>query len=160
MKFSLALASLFFLLLMAPISGHSADEYSITRNGEIPSHVGTGETFTGSVRREHLFNATNEAPYGVSIVTFDPGARTYWHTHPAGQRLIVTSGAGLTGTGDGKVREIKAGDIVWCPPNVKHWHGASPTTAMQHIAIHGMKDGRMVDWLEEVTEEQYRAKGE
>lgn len=146
------------LLWCLPAGVHAADAYTVIRNGEIPSHVGKGDTFTGTVRREHFFRPTEDAPYGVSLVTFDPGARTYWHTHPLGQRLIVTEGAGLTGTADGKVWEIKAGDVVWCPPGVKHWHGASPTTAMQHLAIHGMKDGKMVDWMEEVTDEQYAGK--
>ena len=146
------------LVCCFPQGAHAADQYTIIKNGEIPSHVGKGDTFTGTVRREHLFRPTEDAPYGVSLVTFDPGARTYWHTHPLGQRLIVTEGSGLTGTADGQVREIKAGDVVWCPPGVRHWHGASPTTAMQHLAIHGMKDGKMVDWMEEVTDEEYAGK--
>lgn len=134
---------------MFPVSGQAQEAYTVIQNGDIPSHA---------VRREHFFRPTEDAPYGVSLVTFDPGARTCWHTHPLGQRLIVTQGSGLTGTADGKVWEIKAGDVVWCPAGVKHWHGASPTTAMQHLAIHGMKDGKMVDWMEEVTDEQYAGK--
>lgn len=146
------------LLAVFPVGGQAEEAYTVIKNGEVPSHVGKGETFTGTVRREHFFRPTEDAPYGVSLVTFDPGARTYWHTHPAGQRLIVTQGSGLTGTADGKVWEIKAGDVVWCPAGVKHWHGASPSTAMQHLAIHGMRDGKMVDWMEEVTDEQYGRK--
>lgn len=146
------------LLCGLPAGGHAAEQYTVIKNGEIPSHVGKGDTFTGTVRREHFFRPTEDAPYGVSLVTFDPGARTYWHTHPLGQRLIVTEGSGLTGTADGKVWEIKAGDVVWCPAGVKHWHGASPATAMQHLAIHGMKEGKMADWMEEVTDEQYAGK--
>ncbi|MBD5627746.1 MAG: cupin domain-containing protein [Desulfovibrio sp.] len=137
------------LLAVFPVSGQAQEAYTVIQNGDIPSHA---------VRREHFFRPTEDAPYGVSLVTFDPGARTCWHTHPLGQRLIVTQGSGLTGTADGKVWEIKAGDVVWCPAGVKHWHGASPTTAMQHLAIHGMKDGKMVDWMEEVTDEQYAGK--
>ena len=102
---------------------------------------------------------SNEAaPYSVSYVTFEPGARSFWHTHPAGQRLVVVSGSGLTGTWDGRVEEIKAGDVVWCPPDIKHWHGASPTTAMTHMALTGMKDGKNVTWMEEVSDQQYNAK--
>lgn len=146
------------LLCGFPVCGHATEPYTVIKNGEIPSHVGKGDTFTGTVRREHFFRPTEDAPYGVSLVTFDPGARTHWHTHPLGQRLIVTEGSGLTGTEDGMVWEIRAGDVIWCPPNVRHWHGASPTTAMQHLAIHGMKDGKMVEWMEEVSDEQYAGK--
>ena len=89
--------------------------------------------------------------------TFDLGARTFWHTHPAGQRLIVVLGAGMTATWDGKVVAIRPGDTVWCPPDIKHWHGAALGTAMTHMALPGMKDGKNVTWLEEVSEEQYRA---
>ena len=89
-------------------------------------------------------------------MTFEPGARSHWHTHPAGQHLVVISGAGLTGTADGHVEEIKAGDVVWCPPQIKHWHGAAPKTAMTHMALTGALDGRNVEWMEPVTDEQYQ----
>lgn len=134
------------------------EEQVITRVGSQPSGVRAHTTFTGSVRHDSLFKANADAPYSVSYVTFEPGARTFWHTHPAGQRLIVISGAGLTGTWDGKVKEINAGDTVWCPVNIKHWHGASPTTAMTHMALTGMKDGKNVTWMEEVSDQQYNAK--
>ena len=91
------------LAVFCPVLGHTDEAYTVLKNGDIPSHVGKGETFTGTVRREHFFRPTEDAPYGVSLVTFDPGARTYWHTHPLGQRLIVTEGSGLTGAADGNV---------------------------------------------------------
>ncbi len=134
------------------------DGQVITRVGTLPSGVGNSASFTGSVRHDPLFSANEDAPYSVSYVTFEPGARTFWHTHPAGQRLVVISGSGLTGTRDGRVTVIKAGDTVWCPPGVEHWHGASPTTAMTHMALTGMKDGKNVTWLEEVSDAQYGAK--
>ena len=95
------------------------------------------------------------APYSGAYVTFQPGARSAWHTHVAGQRLIVTEGVGRTQQWGGPVEEIRAGDVVWCPPGVKHWHGASPTSVMTHIALTGIHDGQGVDWLEKVTDEQY-----
>ena len=130
----------------------------IARNGSQPSGVGSNATFTGNVRHDPLFRSNEAAPYSASYVTFEPGARSFWHTHPTGQRLVVVSGVGLTSTEDGKVVEIKAGDVVWCPPDVKHWHGASPTTAMTHMALTGMKDGKNVTWMEEVSDEQYNVK--
>jgi quercetin dioxygenase-like cupin family protein len=103
-----------------------------------------------------LFPAKDTAPFSGAYVTFEPGARSAWHTHPAGQHLIVTSGVGWTQEWDGPTVEIRAGDVVWCPPGVKHWHGASLTTAMTHIALTGTVGGKNVEWLEKVTEEQYR----
>lgn len=148
---------------MTAVQAQAADETGkeaqvVTRVGTRPSAVGSHATFTGNVRHDPLFSPNEAAPYSVSYVTFEPGARTFWHTHPAGQRLVVVSGFGLTGTWDGKVVEIKAGDVVWCPPDIKHWHGASPTTAMTHMALTGMKDGKNVTWMEEVSEQQYNAK--
>lgn len=157
-----ALLASLFLASTCAVAAHAAepskDAQTITRAGSVPSGVGAHTTFTGNVRHDSLFKANEAAPYSVSYVTFEPGARTFWHTHPAGQRLVVVSGSGLTGTWDGKVEEIKPGDVVWCPPNVKHWHGASPTTAMTHMALTGMKDGKNVTWMEEVSDEQYNKK--
>ena len=143
---------------MAAVQSHAAET---SKEGQVITRVGTrpsGTTFTGNVRHDPLFSPNEAAPYSVSYVTFEPGARSFWHTHPAGQRLVVVSGAGLTGTWDGRVEEIKAGDVVWCPPDIKHWHGASPTTAMTHMALTGMKDGKNVTWMEEVSDQQYNAK--
>ena len=126
---------------MASVQSHAAEtdknEQVITRVGTRPSGVGSHTTFTGNVRHDPLFSPNEAAPYSVSYVTFEPGARSFWHTHPAGQRLVVISGSGLTGTWDGRVEEIKAGDVVWCSPDIKHWHGASPTTASQAAARAG-----------------------
>jgi quercetin dioxygenase-like cupin family protein len=131
------------------------DSQVITRSGSQPSAKGTEKTFTGNVRRDPLFGQKETAPFSGTYVTFEPGARTFWHTHPTGQHLVVTFGVGRLGEWGSKVQEIKAGDVIWCPPGVKHWHGASPTTAMTHIAISGIGDGKTADWLEEVTDAQY-----
>jgi len=129
----------------------------IVRNGTQPSAKGPPEWFTGTVRIDSPFQRTDPARIGGAIVTFEPGARTAWHTHPLGQTLIVTAGVGWTQCEGGPVEEIRAGDIIWCPPNHKHWHGASPTTAMTHIAIAEMLDGKVVNWMEHVTDAQYLA---
>jgi quercetin dioxygenase-like cupin family protein len=129
----------------------------IKRNGSQPSAKGPPEYFTGSVRIDTPFQAQAPARVGGAIVTFEPGARTAWHTHPLGQTLIVTAGCGWTQCEDGPIVEIRAGDVIWCPPGHRHWHGATPTTAMTHIAINEALDGRMVDWMEHVTDEQYLA---
>lgn len=128
---------------------------TVTKAGENASIATSNATFTGTVRLDPLFSATEDVPYSAAYVTFEPGARSFWHTHPVGQRLIVTFGSGLTGTADGKVEAIRVGDIVDCPAGVKHWHGASPTTAMTHMALTPSKDGKNVEWLEEVSNEQY-----
>lgn len=128
----------------------------IQRNGDIASRRGPAEWFTGAVRIDSPFQASEPARAGGAIVTFEPGARTHWHTHPLGQTLIVTSGVGWTQCeGDPKV-EIRAGDVIWCPCQRRHWHGATPTTAMTHLAIAEALDGKVVDWMEPVTDEQYR----
>jgi quercetin dioxygenase-like cupin family protein len=119
--------------------------------------MGPAEYFTGDVRIDPLFADNESAPYAGAYVTFSPGARSAWHTHPAGQRLIVTHGVGRTQQWGGAVEEIRAGDVVWCPPGVKHWHGASPTSAMTHLALTGVRDGQNVEWLEKVSDEQYGA---
>src|SRR4051794_20973925 len=129
----------------------------ITRGGSQASSKGPAEYFTGDVRVQPLFADQDTAAYRGAYVTFQPGARSAWHTHPAGQRLIVTDGAGRTQQWGGPVEEIRAGDVVWCPPGVKHWHGACPTSGMTHLALTGVRDGRNVEWLEKVSDEQYGA---
>ena len=132
----------------------------ITRSGSQAAGRGSAEYFTGDVRVQPLFAEQDTAAYTGAFVTFAPGARSAWHTHPAGQRLIVTDGVGLTQEWDGPIEEIRAGDVVWCPPGVKHWHGASPTSAMTHLALTGVRDGQNVEWLEKVSDEQYGAQVE
>jgi len=129
----------------------------ITRSGTQPSGKGPAECFTGRVRIDPLFQPPEPARgLGVSV-TFEPGARTAWHRHPLGQTLIVTAGCGLVQSRGGPIRKIRPGDVVWCPPGEKHWHGATATTAMTHIAIVERLDGKAVDWMEKVTDEQYQA---
>jgi quercetin dioxygenase-like cupin family protein len=127
----------------------------IKRSGSQPSIKGPADWFTGTVRIDSLFPAKDAAPFSGAYVTFEPGARSHWHTHPTGQHLIVTAGVGRTQEWGGQLEEIKAGDVIWCSPTIKHWHGAAPTTAMTHIAITGTLNGKAVDWMEEVTDEQY-----
>jgi 4-carboxymuconolactone decarboxylase len=127
----------------------------ITPSGSQAPSDGPAEYFTGDVRVQPLFAEEEAAAHGGAYVTFQPGARSAWHTHPAGQRLIVTDGVGRTQQWGGPVEEIRAGDVLWCPPGVKHWHGASPTSAMTHIALTGARDGQNVEWLETVSDEQY-----
>jgi quercetin dioxygenase-like cupin family protein len=129
----------------------------IKRNGSQPSGKGPADYFTGVVRVDPLFQAPDPARARGASVTFEPGARTAWHTHPLGQILIVTSGLGWVQAWGGLVEEIRPGDVVWFPPGEKHWHGATPTTAMTHIAIQEALDGKVVDWMEQVSDEQYRA---
>jgi quercetin dioxygenase-like cupin family protein len=128
---------------------------SITRNGSRPSQRGPAENFTGSVRIDPLFDSNEPSRAAGASVTFEPGARTAWHTHPRGQTLIVTAGTGRVRRWGGPIDEIRSGDVVWIPPGVKHWHGAGPNTAMTHIAIQEHLDGKVVDWLEKVSDEQY-----
>lgn len=129
----------------------------IRRSGSQPSSRGSSEYFTGDVRIDPLFQARDPARGAGASVTFEPGARTAWHTHPLGQILIVTAGCGLVQSWDGPTREIWPGDVVAIPPGEKHWHGAAATSAMTHIAIQEQLDGRTVDWLEKVSDELYRA---
>jgi quercetin dioxygenase-like cupin family protein len=128
----------------------------IKRAGSQPSRSGS-QYFTGAVRVDALFDAPDPARVVGANVTFEPGARTAWHTHPLGQTLIVTAGCGRVQREGGPVEEIRPGDVVWIPPGEKHWHDAAPTTAMAHIAIQEKLDGKTVDWLEPVTDEQYLA---
>jgi quercetin dioxygenase-like cupin family protein len=127
----------------------------IKRAGSQTSGKGTAEYFTGAVRIDPLFEASAPARVRGASVTFEPGARTAWHTHPLGQTLIVTMGCGRAQRWGGPIEEICPGDVIWFPPGEKHWHGAAPTTAMTHIAVQEQLDGRAVEWLEHVSDEQY-----
>jgi quercetin dioxygenase-like cupin family protein len=130
----------------------------ITRAGSQPAATGNSDWFTGTVRIDPLFQRAAPARVGAGKVTFEPGARTAWHTHPLGQTLIVTDGFGLVQREGGAIEEIHPGDIVWFSPGEKHWHGASSTTALTHIAIQESLDGKAVNWMEKVTDEQYGAR--
>ena len=129
---------------------------NITRNGSHPSNPGPADWFTGTVRIDPLFATAAPARTGGASVTFEPGARTAWHTHPLGQTLIVVSGLGWVQRAGGPIEEIRPGDVVWFEPGEKHWHGATPTNAMTHFAIQEALDGKAVEWLEHVSDEQYR----
>lgn len=128
----------------------------IKRNGSRPSMKGPADWFTGRVRIDPLFDATAPSRASGAAVTFEPGARTAWHTHTLGQTLIVMSGCGWVQRWGGPKEEIRPGDAVWIPPGEKHWHGAAATTALTHIAIQEALDGKVVEWMEQVTDEQYR----
>ncbi len=128
----------------------------IKRAGTQPSGKGPSDWFTGTVRIDPLFQAPEPARVAGAAVTFEPGARTAWHTHPLGQTLIVTAGGGLVQRKGGPIETIRPGDVVWFAPGEKHWHGASPTTAMTHIAIQEAMNGKTVDWMEKVTDEEYQ----
>lgn len=128
----------------------------IKRSGSQASSKGPSDWFTGTVRIDPLFVAAEPGRASGASVTFEPGARTAWHTHPLGQTLIVTSGLGWAQRWGEPIEEIRSGDVVWIPPNEKHWHGASPKTAMTHIAIQEALDGKAVAWMEHVSDEQYR----
>ncbi|MDV7213138.1 (R)-mandelonitrile lyase [Azotobacter beijerinckii] len=130
----------------------------ISRAGTQASVAGPADYFTGRVRVDPLFPASSEIKASGAYVTFEPGARSAWHTHPAGQRLVVVSGVGLTQEWGKPVQQIHPGDVIVCPPGVKHWHGAAPTTAMTHLAVTGAVDGKNVEWLEKVTDDQYNAR--
>jgi quercetin dioxygenase-like cupin family protein len=153
MKQLIATAISFALLATAPANAQSIE---ITPNGSRPSARGSAQNFTGSVVVDPLFAATANTRATGGHVTFEPGARSAWHTHPAGQTLIVTSGIGWVQQWGGEMREIKPGDVIWTPPGVKHWHGATATNGMRHIAIQEQVDGKVVDWMEQVSDEQYR----
>jgi quercetin dioxygenase-like cupin family protein len=130
----------------------------VTRAGSQPSTRGPADWFTGTVRIDPLFQAPAPARAAGAAVTFEPGARTAWHTHPLGQTLYVISGVGRVQAKGGPIREIRPGDVVWIPPGEKHWHGASPTNAMTHIAMQESLDGSHITWMEHVTDAEYSAK--
>ena len=129
----------------------------LKRSGSQPSGKGPDEYFTGTVRIDPLFQAPDPARVSGASVTFEPGARTAWHTHPLGQTLIVTAGSGLAQRWGGPIEQIRPGDVIWIPPGEKHWHGATATTAMTHIAIQEHLNGKVVDWMEKVSEQKYRS---
>ena len=129
----------------------------IKRSGSQPSGKGEAEHFTGSVRIDPLFRAPKPARVVGAAVTFEPGARTAWHSHPLGQTLIVMAGCGRVQRWGDHIEEIRPGDVIWAPPGEKHWHGAAPTTAVTHIAVQEQLDGMTADWMEKVSDEQYEA---
>jgi quercetin dioxygenase-like cupin family protein len=131
---------------------------SVAPAGSQPSAEGPAETFTGRVRIDPVWTADERLNAAGLWVTFEPGARSHWHTHPAGQRLVVVSGVGRVQQWGQPVQEIRPGDVVTCPPGVKHWHGAAPTTAMTHLAVVGVLDGKNVEWMEAVSDAQYDAR--
>jgi quercetin dioxygenase-like cupin family protein len=142
------------------MSADAKNRQTITHAGDKPDIKGSDKFFTGNVRISPVFSAKgSDAPFGAAYVTFEPGARTHWHTHPTGQHLLVVAGVGRTGTDQGVMEEVRAGDTLWCPPGIRHWHGASPTTAMTHLALTGtLPDGKNVDWMEPVTDAQYNGR--
>jgi quercetin dioxygenase-like cupin family protein len=129
----------------------------IKRSGSQPSDKGSAEYFTGNVRIDPMFNAPDPAHVNIASVTFEPGARTAWHSHPLGQTLVVTAGCGRVQHWGGAIEEIRPGDVVWIPPEEKHWHGAAPTTAITHLSIVEQLQGKAPEWMEKVSDEQYEA---
>ncbi|WP_165072152.1 cupin domain-containing protein [Desulfovibrio sp. ZJ200] len=150
--------SCFFLLFAAGSGQAAATGQTVTRAGAQAALQGPESFFTGAVRVQPLFPANDAVHFSGAYVTFEPGARTAWHTHPAGQHLVVVSGVGLTQAEGGPITEIRAGDVIWCPPQVRHWHGASPHAAMTHIALTGTRDGKNVVWMEKVTDQEYNGR--
>ena len=128
----------------------------ITRNGSRPSTKGAEAYFSGSVRVDPVFQVGDPVRLNAGKVTFEPGARTAWHTHPLGQTLIITAGLGWVQTAGGPIEEVRPGDVVWFPPGEKHWHGATPTTGLTHIAVQESLNGKNVEWMEKVSDAQYR----
>jgi quercetin dioxygenase-like cupin family protein len=133
-------------------------DMEIKRSGTEPSRKGPAEWFTGTVRIDPLFQPPDPARAIGAMVTFEPGARTAWHTHPLGQTLLVMSGIGWVQREGGSIEEVRPGDVVWFPPHLKHWHGASPTNAMTHIAIQEALNGKSVEWMEKVSDNEYSAR--
>lgn len=150
------------LALCAAAATATADDHppkqQITPAGSQAPSMGSTEYFTGRVRVDPLFTPNASINASAAYVSFEPGARSAWHTHPAGQRLVVTSGVGLTQEWGQPVQTLRQGDVVWCPPGVKHWHGAAPTSAMTHLAVGSNVNGVTVNWMEKVTDEQYNAR--
>lgn len=148
---ALAACSAQWALAGSPVAGQEV--YS---KGSQQSFKGPEQYFTGAVQVDMVFPANDTAHYSGAYVTFQPGARTAWHYHPAGQHMIITAGVGLTGTRDGTIITFKAGEAIWCPPDVDHWHGATPDGVMTHLVITGSKDGENVIWKEKVSDDEYR----
>ncbi|UEP23248.1 cupin domain-containing protein [Burkholderia ambifaria] len=136
----------------------SAAAQQVMHPGSQPSIVGPAAYFTGKVRIDPVWPANGDINASGGLVTFEPGARSAWHTHPKGQYFVVVSGVGYTQEWGEPIRELHPGDVVWCPPGVKHWHGAAPVNAMTHLAVTGTVDGKNVEWMEKVTDEQYNAR--
>jgi quercetin dioxygenase-like cupin family protein len=155
---SVALCAALVAASAASLALAQAPSQQITAAGSQPSAVGPAEFFTGRVRVDPVWPADTHINTSGAWVTFEPGARSAWHTHPAGQRLVVLTGVGLTQEWGKPVQVIRAGDVVWCPPDVKHWHGAMPSTAMTHLAVTGTLAGKNVNWMEKVGDEQYNAR--
>ena len=149
------LAATVISLCLVASSSESSQSITVTRSGSQPSRQGPAENFTGSVRIDPLFNANAPSRTSGGRVTFEPGARTAWHTHPLGQTLVVTAGYGWVQEWGGPTQEIREGDVVWIPPGQKHWHGGTATTSMTHITIQEFLEGKNVDWMEKVSDEQY-----
>ncbi len=154
--FAPALVVIVALMPTALALAQSSQDVVVQRAGSLPPSIGAARNFTGSVRVDGRFQGSAPARISGGTVTFESGARTAWHTHPLGQTLIVTAGVGLVQHWDGPIQEIRPGDTVWIPPEVKHWHGASATTGMTHVAITEALDGKTVEWLEHVSDAQYR----
>lgn len=148
----------FFALILGATQILANDLQQIYKKGAEVAYRGPEQFFTGDVIVEPLFPSNDTNNYGAAYVTFAPAARSAWHTHPAGQSLIVISGTAWTQEWNGKKTEAFPGDAVWCPAGVKHWHGASPDAPMTHLAITGVKDGKNVEWMEKVSDEQYQSK--
>lgn len=153
-----AVAALTSLSLAAAAFAQSEQPLAITRSGSVPSVPGAAQNFTGTVRIKTPFNAQAPGRAQGALVTFEPGSRTAWHTHPLGQTLIVTEGTGLVQRWGTPIQEMHAGDVVSIPAGVKHWHGATSTQAMRHIAVAEALDGKSVEWLEKVDDRQYGAR--
>jgi quercetin dioxygenase-like cupin family protein len=165
MKMLTATAILFSIMTAMPAHGQQqgasrpdgSAQMGFYPNGSRPSSKGNAAYFTGTVRIVPVFDANRFSQVSAGSVTFEPGARSAWHTHPLGQRLIVTAGVGWTQVEGGPIVVIRPGDVIWCPPGVRHWHGATPTTAMTHISVQEALKGKNVDWMEHVTDAQYSA---
>lgn len=157
MKKNIISVALMMLCVLLATVAQAQDPQSqvVYRLGSQKTFKGPAEYFTGDVRVDMLFPENEKASYSAAYVTFQPGARTNWHWHPAGQHMIVTDGVALTGTRDGKVIEFKKGETVWCPVGIDHWHGATPGAPMTHLVITGSEQGKAVVWKEKVTDEQY-----
>jgi len=162
MRLTTAILTLSLLVIMGVFSGTAVTaevdknpQIAVIRADSIPSSKGPSTNFTGNVRLERVFPATDSAPYSVSYVTFEAGARTHWHSHPAGQRLLITAGVGRVQQWGGPIIEVRTGDAVWFPPDIKHWHGASPTKSMTHSSLAGAIAGKNSEWMEKVSDEQY-----
>ena len=142
-------------LALSAGAGHAADQ-SVSAAASRPTVAGSSAFFTGQVRVTPLFPVRPDMPFTGGYVTFEAGARSAWHTHPTGQYLVVTAGTGWTQQWGGPITELHVGDVVWCPPGVKHWHGATPTSAMTHMALTGTVNDKNVEWMEQVSDAQYR----